>query len=204
MQALRLLRGHFDIPYANIYLYKRVPHGAGLGGGSSNGAAVLMAANAAFDLNIGERQLALYAAMLGSDCAFFVHGIPMLAHGRGEILTPVPFSLHGYWLLAVKADISINTAAAYSRVVPCGERPDLQDIIGQPIWAWRGLLVNDFEAAAFGDYPILAHIKARMYDLGALYASMTGSGSAIYGIFGSPPYQAQHEFAKYITYCQQF
>jgi 4-diphosphocytidyl-2-C-methyl-D-erythritol kinase len=201
-KAFRMLQHDFNLYGADIYLHKHVPFGAGLGGGSSNATSVLLAANAAFNLHLSLEQIQEYAARLGSDCAFFIHCKPMLAYGRGEILHPSDISLKGRSLLIVKPNININTTQAYKNITPRKNRMPLHDIIAMPMSKWQAWLTNDFEESAFMQYPILRHIKDSMYLHGAIYAAMSGSGSAIYGIFDAIPQALTAEFSHYITFSQ--
>jgi 4-diphosphocytidyl-2-C-methyl-D-erythritol kinase len=187
-KAFRLLQKDFNLRGADIYLHKHVPFGAGLGGGSSNAATVLMTANEVFELGLDTEQLAAYATQLGSDCAFFLYNQPMLGTERGEFLTPINISLQEYKLLIVKPPVNVNTAEAYKNIVPHSNRPPLQSIIRQPIHTWKSALVNDFEHSVFAVYPVLEQIKDTMYNNGAIYAAMSGSGSAIFGIFEETPH----------------
>ncbi len=186
-KAFRLMQERFGIGNINIFLYKNIPMGAGLGGGSSDAAFTLIAINEVFGLGLSREQLAALAAELGSDCPFFVYNRPMLATGRGEILTPFDVDLRDYRIEVVPSpDIHISTPEAYRLVdeYTCSAAPDnLQDRLKMGVNKWRENVVNDFEAPVFAKYPVLAHIKKSLYDKGAVYASMTGSGSAVYGIF---------------------
>jgi len=201
VKAFRLLQAERKLKGAEIYLHKHVPFGAGLGGGSANAATMLKLINRLFLLKLNDKQLVYYASKLGSDCAFFIYDEPMLASGRGEILTPLNVSLplRGYKLLIVKPNININTAQAYQNVVPCSTRPSLQTIIEQPIEAWQSLLSNDFEPSIFAQHPCLQDIKQSMYEHGAIYASMSGGGSAIFGIFMNMPTEDFSKVASNIT-----
>lgn len=202
VKAFRALQKDFGLAGADIYLHKRVPCGAGLGGGSSNAAAVLLALNEAFGLGLTAKGLHGYAAGLGSDCPFFLHSKPMMAQGRGDLLSPFDISLRGCGLLIAKPDIRISTAQAYSHIVPQDSRPPLSAIVSQPIETWRAALTNDFEQWAFARHPILAQIKAAMYAGGAAYAAMSGSGSAVFGIFRGKKPAPFPEFAPYSVFWQ--
>jgi len=191
-KAFRLMQERCGIGNVNIFLYKNIPMGAGLGGGSSDAAFTLVALNEVFEVGLSNEQLAGMAAELGSDCPFFVYNRPMFASGRGEILEPYPLDLSGYHIEVVTPGIHISTAEAYSGVdaikFATGPGVDncsdsLKDRLTQDIFLWRENVVNDFEAYAFAKYPTLADIKNSLYERGAVYASMTGSGSALYGIF---------------------
>ena len=202
-RAFRLLQQELGLPGANIFLHKQVPLGAGLGGGSSNAAAVLQALNAAFRLGLSQRRLAEYAAQLGSDCAFFVYNTPMLATGRGEILEPVAVNLSGYELLVVKPPLSVSTAEAYAGVTPQAPAADLRGVVSRSIETWREALVNDFEPSVFAKYPPLSRIKNALYGCGARYAAMSGSGAALFGVFDKIPANAERLFTGCTLFTQK-
>lgn len=186
VKAYRLLAEDFDIPPVVIHLYKHIPSGAGLGGGSSDAAQMIALLNKRFGLRMKNRCMERYAAQLGSDCAFFIRNKPAYATGRGEILNPVDLSLQGYSIVIVKPDVFVSTAEAYANVTPAKPEVSLLDAIKRPVSEWKDLIVNDFEKSVFAKYPQLQQIKEQLYSLGADYASMSGSGSAIYGIFKEP------------------
>lgn len=183
MRAYRLLQERYDIPPMAIHLYKHIPDGAGLGGGSSDAAHTLMMLNQLCELHVPDVELAAMAATLGADCAFFIYNRPMLATGIGDQLSPIDVDLKGKILLLVKPPVGVDTRTAYSRVVPQVPDLSLHDIICRPIETWDGLLVNDFEPSVFAALPQLWLIKAALLDAGAQYAAMSGSGSTIFGIF---------------------
>lgn len=186
VRAYELMRKEFKLPPVRIYLHKIIPMGAGLGGGSADGAYTLRLLNEKFQLNASHEKLAEWAAQLGSDCAFFLHDRPMLGSGKGNVLTPFPFSLKGRFIVVVKPDVHVSTAEAYAGVRPAPAEKSLRDILGQPMESWRIELKNDFENSVFAHYPAIARIKERLYEAGAAYASMSGSGSAVFGIFSKP------------------
>ena len=166
-----------------IHLHKTVPMGAGLGGGSADAAFVIRGLCELFSLGLGVGEMERLAAGIGSDTAFFVADRPALATGRGEVLSPVSLPLQGYRLMVVKPDEFVSTAEAYSRVVPCVPERPLVDALAAPIGTWRDSVVNDFESSVFLRHPVLRSVKETLYRIGALYASMSGSGAALYGIF---------------------
>lgn len=174
---------HPEIPFLNIHLHKTIPMGAGMGGGSSDAAFMLRMLNDNFDLKLEEKQLAELALKLGSDCPFFLLNQPAFAEGRGEKLKPVELDLSAYKILIVNPGIHIPTAWAFSQLKPNLPDTSLEQIIKFPVSAWKGLLTNDFEEPVFKTYPEIAAIKQTLYMAGALYASMTGSGSTVFGIF---------------------
>lgn len=187
-KAYQLLVRDFQIRPVNIHLHKIIPIGAGLGGGSSDAAFALRLFNDMFDLKLSDEKLMLYAAQLGADCAFFIKNKPMLARGIGEKLSEIDISLKGKFLLLVYPGIHISTKEAYAKVIPRKRETSIETILTEnPLDQWRNLLVNDFEEALFAHYPVLPEIKQTMYDHGALYASMSGSGSCMYGIFDQSP-----------------
>lgn len=187
VKAFRLMEKTYGIPSVNIRLLKNIPMGAGLGGGSSDAAAVLKGINELFSLGLDIKALTLLAEALGSDCPFFVLNKPALANGRGEILEPVNLDLGQYHTLIVKPDIHIPTAQAYSKIKPAPVPQPLKEIVTNPPEHWKSLLTNDFEPPVFNEYPEIKQIKENLYDTGAVYAAMSGSGAAVYGIFNKEP-----------------
>lgn len=185
MKAYRLLEKEFGLPPVEICLYKHIPDGAGLGGGSSDASAVLKILNDLFALGLDDAELARRAVKLGADCPFFVYNRPVAARGIGDVFEAVDVDLSGMTAVVVKPDVYVSTAEAYRGVVPRIPEMDVVEIVRHPVGEWKGVLENDFEAHVFGLYPRLQEIKQSLYDSGAVYASMSGSGSAIYGLFGS-------------------
>lgn len=179
----RLLPDFPHLPPIDIYLYKRIPAGAGLGGGSSDAAAMLCLLNEKFSLGMDSDELEQRAATLGADCAFFVRSIPTFATGIGEILTPMELSLKGWILTLVKPQESVSTAEAYANVTPQAHRPNLREILAQPVAEWRTSLQNDLEASVSLRHPIIPAIRDTLYDMGATYAAMSGSGSCVFALF---------------------
>ncbi len=184
-KAYALLDADFHLPSVKIFLKKESPVGAGLGGGSSDAAFTLKMLDEIFDLDLSKKQLAAYASRLGSDCAFFIYNHPMLGSGRGDILEDFPMPvLEGYSIkLYVPRGIGVSTAEAYKGIEPAVPSLRLADALRQDITTWKDTVKNDFEKAVFRKYPQLAMIKMSLYGSGAVYASMSGSGSALYGIF---------------------
>lgn len=183
IKTLRKLREKYNVPFFNIHLHKAIPAGAGLGGGSSDAAYILKAVNKCFSLNIDRTDLQSIALELGSDCPFFIEPVPSHASGRGEILRPVRPVLNGYYLLLLNPGIGVNTRDAYQNCRPEHPSTGLLQLIDRPITKWKELMINDFEGYAFKKYPLLAEIKNKLYSSGALFSSMSGSGSSVYGIF---------------------
>ncbi len=187
VKAFRLLEDRFQIEPVSIHLHKQLPMGAGMGGGSANGTFVLAAINKVLNIGITEQEMIELSAQLGSDCPFFVRNIPQLAKGRGDVLAPIDVNLKGKYLGVEHLPIHISTADAFSGVHISGVNEDWVDIFAQPIEKWRDLLYNDFENHIFEKYPALGELKDHFYQSGALYASLTGSGSVVYGIFDEIP-----------------
>ncbi|MEA3445103.1 MAG: 4-(cytidine 5'-diphospho)-2-C-methyl-D-erythritol kinase [Bacteroidota bacterium] len=187
VKAYSLLKEKYKLPTLNIHLHKIIPFGAGLGGGSSDASFMLKGLNQEFELKISTFELEKYAREIGSDCAFFIRNLPSLATGKGERLKPLDFSLKGYFLILVHPGIHINTAGAYARVHPSKSELPISDAIKLPISAWKNTIKNDFEKSVFERFSEIRNLKQRLYGLGAVYASMSGSGSAVYGIFNDKP-----------------
>lgn len=183
VKAYRLLQRDFNFGEANLHLHKIIPAGAGLGGGSSDAASTLGLINQVFQLNLSLEKLKVYAAQLGSDCAFFIENRPMIGSGRGEVLQEIEVNLRGKFLVLVKPDIHVSTADAYAMVRPAQPEMDLRTVLNSRIQGWRHRLKNDFEQSVFQKFPEIASIKETLYNAGALYASMSGSGSSVFGIF---------------------
>lgn len=183
VKAFRLLQKLFDIDGVEIKLTKNIPFGAGLGGGSADAAFALRMYNELFQLQLSTNELQNLAAQLGSDTAFFIENRPVYATGRGEIMTPINMDLSDYKIEVIKPDFSISTKEAYAGVHPQQPEISLNDLIQKPISEWKHCIRNDFEDSLFPKYPVLQEIKDNFYSRGAVYASMSGSGSAVYGIF---------------------
>ena len=183
-KAYYILSEDFDMPPVKIFLEKTSPVGAGLGGGSADAAFALKMLNELCGLELSEERLAGYASRLGSDCAFFIYNRPMIGEGRGEILTEYPLSLDGYELQVITpAGIAVSTKDAYGGIRPHLPEIPLREVLAMPVEQWDGSLVNDFEETVFAKFPELAAIKRSLYDSGAVYASMSGSGSALFAIY---------------------
>jgi 4-diphosphocytidyl-2-C-methyl-D-erythritol kinase len=186
VRAFRLLQTEFGITEAEIHLHKIIPMGAGLGGGSSDAAFTLKLLNQVFDLRLTRERLIKYAAQLGSDCAFFIGDQPMIGMGRGEILSPASVSLKGYHLVLVKPEVHISTAEAYSGIKPKQPENSIAEVLNLPIQEWKEKLKNDFETSIFQKYSVVKDAKAKLYSLGAIYSSMSGSGASVFGVFDKP------------------
>ncbi len=184
VKAYKLLRKDFPtITNVQMHLHKAVPAGAGLGGGSADAAFTLMLLNDLFELELSKEQLLDYALKLGSDCPFFIHNKPCYATGRGELMEPVELDLSAYKIVVVNPGIHINTGRAFLGIKPTVQDVTLREIISWPIERWKDELFNDFEQSVFNQFPEIVNIKDQLYINGAAYASMTGSGSTVYGLF---------------------
>jgi len=193
VKAYRLLDQKFDLPPVKVWLHKVIPTGAGLGGGSSDAAFMLRILNELFMLNLQKTDLLSLAATLGSDCAFFIENRPSLGFGRGEILKPAAFPDQRIYPVIIKPEINISTADAFRMIQPVKPVIPIQEAILEPITKWKDTLFNDFEKTIFPQYPFIENIKKRLYELGAMYAAMTGSGSAVFGLFREPA-EIQNQF----------
>ena len=190
VKAYNLLAADYEIPRIHAHLYKRIPSQAGLGGGSSDAAFMLKLLDQRFRINAGNAELEKYAARLGADCPFFINAEPAYAEGIGEILSPVEITdntLSGYTLVIVKPQVSVSTKEAFAGITPRMPEVSCREIVAMPIEQWKGLLTNDFEESVFAQYPELQDIKDKLYEAGAAYAQMSGSGSSIFGIFKTTP-----------------
>ncbi len=202
VRAYNMMNLCVDIPGVDIHLHKSIPDGAGLGGGSADASNVLLILNDMFNLGKDKDELALLASTLGADCPFFIYNTPQLASGIGDVFTPIDLDLKGLCLLLIKPDVYISTKLAYSKVTPEEPQVKICDIVSRPIEQWKGLLKNDFEVSVFDEFTELEQIKSDLYDSGALYASMSGSGSSIFGIF-SDSEQAQ-KASEMFTYQHKY
>ena len=187
MKSLIKLREKHTFPFLKIHLHKIIPIGSGLGGGSSDAACMLKMINRYFGLGINSSDIMSLALEIGSDCPFFIDGVPSLASGRGEILTPVVPVLAGYYLVLINPGVGINTREAYQNCHPEVPSSDLKKLIEHPVKEWKGLIINDFEGFAIKKHPIIGKIKEELYKSNALFSLMSGSGSSVYGIFSEKP-----------------
>ncbi len=186
MKAYQLLARDYPLPPVSIHLIKSIPIGAGLGGGSADASFCIRLLNELASLNLTIPEQEAYARQLGSDCAFFIRNTPRYCFGKGDQFEDITLSLKGRYLVLINPGIHIATAAAYHDIVPAHPETDLRDIIRQPVHTWRDTLLNDFEKPVFSRYPLIAAIKKQLYEAGALYAGMSGSGATVYGIFEEP------------------
>lgn len=188
IMAYGLLAKDFDLPAVNIYLHKIIPMGAGMGGGSADAAFLIRLLNDKYKLGLDTNAMTGYASRIGSDCAFFINNKPAFAEGRGEKLNEIDFSLAGYKIWIIKPDVHVSTKDAYSMLSPVMPKNKLTQIVkNEPIEKWKGIVVNDFEKEICSKYPIVKEVKNFLYSSDAVYASMTGSGSAVYGLFKQNP-----------------
>lgn len=203
VKAYNLLAADFTIPRIHAHLYKQIPSQAGLGGGSSDAAYMIRLLDERFRLNIGNAEMERYAAKLGADCAFFISAEPSFATGIGNILEPaegVQDILEGKHIVIVKPSVMVSTREAYANIKPCQPKKSCKHIVRQPIETWKDELTNDFEKSVFAIHPELSDIKSKLYSFGAEYAQMSGSGSALFGIFNSKPSNIDETFSD----CQTF
>lgn len=203
VKAYTLLAQDFKLPRVHTHLVKRIPMQAGLGGGSADGAFMIRLLDERFRLNMGIAEMERYASRLGSDCAFFITTEPSFATGRGEVLEPVNIAeqnLQGYYIAIVKPAIAVSTREAFKQIICRQPEHCCRDIVRQPVETWKTVLTNDFEEPAFKQHPELADIKQRLYDLGAVYAQMSGSGSAFFGLFRTDPQQLKNAFPACYTF----
>ena len=198
MKAVNLVRKKYNIPALKIHLHKAIPAGSGLGGGSSDAAFMLRYLNRYFRIGLCNNDLKAMAIELGSDCPFFISNIPSHASGKGENLKKVPAKLSGYYILIVNPGIQINTGEAYASSTPMERDTDLADIYRLPPEQWKNAIINDFEPLIFNRYPVIGELKEELYRQGAIYSSMSGSGSSVYGIFRNEP--PANIFRDYFTW----
>lgn len=204
MKAYRLLCNDFNLPKLKIHLHKQIPFGAGLGGGSSDAAHMLMLLNKSFNLHIPEEKLIEYAAVLGSDCPFFILNKPVFATGRGEIMNITNINLNTWWLLLVKPDVEVSTAKAFQFVKPQKNEIPLNELIKLPVKQWKEKIINQFESSVFQQFTEIVRLRETLYEMGATYASMSGSGSSVFGLFTQIPPDWRTKFpTSYLTFSQQ-
>lgn len=201
VRAYELLKQDYpQLPRIHTHLHKAIPTQAGMGGGSSDCTYMLRLLNEQFHLQLTQQQLLDYAAQLGADCAFFVVSKPAYAEGIGERLEPIPLNLSQYWIVVVRPNIPVSTKEAFSLIHPHHPQKNCREIVMQPIKTWRDELVNDFEQSVFALHPEIALIKEQIYNMGAVYAAMSGSGSAVFGLFREE-IKIGEQFPDMFTYC---
>ena len=200
VRAYHLLKEDFPtLPRLHAHLWKGIPTQAGMGGGSSDCAYMLRLLNEQFELQLSDEQMMRYAARLGADCAFFILSKPCYAEGIGEQLEPIDLDLSGWYIGVVRPDIPVPTKEAFSRIKPHYPKQCCRDIVRQPVETWREALINDFEKSVFALHPEIGAIKAKLYDMGATYAAMSGSGSALFGLFKEEP-RLKEAFSREFTF----
>ncbi|MBV6647428.1 MAG: 4-(cytidine 5'-diphospho)-2-C-methyl-D-erythritol kinase [Cyclobacteriaceae bacterium] len=183
IKAYQLLQSEFSIPPVQMHLHKAIPMGAGLGGGSADGAFALKMLSQLFKLGLSSAQLRAYAAHLGSDCPFFIDNVPAIATGTGIDLKPIDLDLTGLFLVLINPEIHVSTKEAYALVKPGRPDNDLAEVLALPRSKWKFLLKNNFEPSVFPKHPTIGQIKQAFIDKGAIYAAMSGSGSTVFGLF---------------------
>lgn len=189
VKAYHIIRSDFDLPAIKIHLHKNIPMGAGLGGGSSDAAFFIKAINELCELNLACDKMNYYARQIGSDCSFFITNKPAYATQKGDVLETIHLNLSGKFIVIVHPGIHVSTAQAYAKVKPQKAQYNLKDVLlNEPIENWKEKVINDFEESVFEQYSEIKNIKNIMYEKGAIYASMSGSGSAVYGIFNKEPF----------------
>ncbi len=204
VKAYLLMKEKYNIPPIFIHLKKIIPMGGGLGGGSSDASFILKGINTLFSLNLSNEILENLASQLGSDCPFFIQNIPQIAKGRGEILSKTTIDLTGYYLKIINIGIHVGTKEAFEGVQFSKNTKTVSEIVTQPIETWKTELENDFEKTVFAIYPELLEVKKQLYKEGAIYTSMSGSGSTLYGIFGKEPEKTYSTEEKVIELIVQF
>ena len=202
VKAYKLLKKDYPglLP-VDIHMYKHIPAGAGLGGGSSDAACMIKLLNDKFSLRLSTERMEEYAAKLGADCAFIIRNKPVFATGIGNLFEPVDLSFKGYHIILIKPDIFVSTRDAFAEIKPVRPAVSLKEIVKQPIETWKSSMKNDFEDSVFKKFPEIAAIKVELYDLGAVYAAMSGSGSSVYGIFKAPIENVEDKFCG--CFCRQ-
>ena len=201
VRAYRLLKQDFpSLPRIHTHLWKGIPTQAGMGGGSSDCAYMIRILNETFDLQLTDEQMQRYAAQLGADCAFFIKSIPCYAEGIGEKLVPISLDLSGWHIGVVRPDIPIPTKEAFSRINPHYPELNCREVVMQPVETWHNTLVNDFEESVFALYPEIGAIKEQLYKMGATYAAMSSSGSALFGLFKEKPDELRQAFPDMFTF----
>ena len=202
VKAYKLLKKDYpEMLPIDIHMFKHIPAGAGLGGGSSDAAHMIKLLNDKFSLGLTTEQMEEYAAQLGADCAFFVQNRPVFATGIGNVFEPIELSLKGYHIILIKPDIFVSTRDAFAEIKPVRPTVSLKEIVKQPIETWKDSMKNDFEDSVFKKFPEIAAIKDELYDLGAVYAAMSGSGSSVFGIFKEPIENVEDKFCG--CFCRQ-
>lgn len=205
IKAYNIVKEHYpSIPPLRIKIFKHIPSGAGLGGGSSDAAFMIKLLNKKFSLNMSDEEMENHVSRLGADCAFFIKNKPVFATGIGNIFEEIDFSLKGYYMLLIKPETFVSTKEAYANIRPKKRDISLKELIKEPIENWRNCIENDFENGVFLNHPEISDIKNKLYDIGAKYSSMSGSGSAVYGIFDKQIEKADEIFVDCFCRLREF
>lgn len=199
IKAFDLIASNFKIPSTAIHLHKNIPFGAGLGGGSADAAYMIKMLNDFYKLRMNFQQMEKYAVQIGSDCPVFIKNQPVFAEGKGEVFSSTQLNLSGYHIVLIKPDIHISTPEAYSGVNPIKPQKSLKELINLPLVEWKENIFNDFEDSIFPNHPELKTLKEELYELGAIYAAMSGSGSSMFGIFKEEP-NIKESWKKHFTW----
>ena len=201
VRAYQLLKQDLPtLPRIHTHLWKGIPTQAGMGGGSSDCAYMIRILNESFELQLTDEQMQRYAAQLGADCAFFIKSVPCYAEGIGEKLEPISLDLSGWHIGVVRPDIPVPTKEAFSRIHPHYPSMNCREVVMQPVETWRENLVNDFEESVFALHPEIGAVKEQLYKMGATYAAMSGSGSALFGLFKEKPDELRQAFPDMFTF----
>ena len=201
VRAYQLLKKDFpSLPRIHTHLWKGIPTQAGMGGGSSDCAYMIRLLNETFDLQLTNEHMQQYAAQLGADCAFFIESVPCYAEGIGEQLEPISLDLSGWYIGVVRPDIPVPTKEAFSRIHPHYPALNCREVVMQPVETWRDNLINDFEESVFALHPEIGAVKEQLYKMGATYAAMSGSGSALFGLFKEEPDGLRQAFPDMFTF----
>ena len=203
VKAYELIRAKYSFPAQDIHLHKNIPFGAGLGGGSANAAYMIKLLNQKFNIGMSTEEMEGEVKKLGSDCAFFIKNKPAFAIEKGDKMNSIDLDLSGYHILLIKPDVHISTPEAYANIKPYKPETSLKELIKQPIENWKSIIKNDFEDSIFPKHPLLAEIKNELYDQGAIYAAMSGSGSSMFGLFKDEP-NILPQWKKYFCWKEQF
>ncbi len=200
LKAYAALQKDFDLPPVHIHLHKVIPIGAGLGGGSADAAFAVKLLSEKFELGLTPERMEDYVRPLGSDCAFFIQNKPLYCYDKGDRFADIAVDLKAYWIGLVNPGIHVSTPEAYAGITPGPPAVPLREVLARPVPEWRGRLQNDFERTVFAKYPAIAAVKEKLYEAGAVYASMSGSGATVYGIFREPVALKEHFPAEYTVW----
>jgi 4-diphosphocytidyl-2-C-methyl-D-erythritol kinase len=200
IKGYHLIKKDHDLPPVNIHLLKHIPIGAGLGGGSANAAFFIKLINNLFDLKLTAGEMLDYARQLGADCAFFIENKPLFAFEKGDQFESINLDLSKYKIVLVMPPVHVSTSEAYRGVKPSPVKESLYELITEPIQDWKHFVKNDFEESVFKNHPVIRGVKASLYEAGAIYASMSGSGASVFGIFSKKPDLSELEKTNQVFY----